>query len=139
MRLWLEHNGGHKWNLTIDRRAKRYIDRRIPKNYKSNINRRIEGLKDDPYPTNPELNVVKLGNTEKAYRLRVSNYRILYEIIEHERTIHIYQIGSRGNVYDSIDYSEDDRTLLADTYCHRSIPLTPIQRMAARLAQQDSL
>ncbi len=139
MELYLEQNGSHKWNLTIDRRVTRYMDKRIPGNYKSNINRRIESLKDDPYPTNSRLNIVKLKNTDSDYRMRVSNFRILYRVIESERTIEIYRIRSRGNVYDSIDYSEDDRTLLADAYRHRSIPLTPMQRMAARLAQQDSL
>ncbi|MEM6820767.1 MAG: type II toxin-antitoxin system RelE/ParE family toxin [Verrucomicrobiota bacterium] len=53
----------------------------------------INGLKENPYP--PES--VKLAGTENQYRIRVGNYRILYEVIG--TVLMIHAIGHRREIY----------------------------------------
>ena len=50
-------------------------------------------------PTNhPNVKKMK-GYDGDIYRLRVGNFRILYEIINDRLIIFIFRIGSRGDVY----------------------------------------
>lgn len=50
--------------------------KKINNPYKSNINKRILDLKNFPNITNTK----KLTNFEPAYRLRVGDYRILFDV-----------------------------------------------------------
>ncbi|WP_425362812.1 type II toxin-antitoxin system RelE family toxin [Candidatus Tisiphia endosymbiont of Hybos culiciformis] len=71
--------------------------RRIPKDYASHIVNRIKLVAIDPYGV--ELDIKKLKATDKAYRLRIGNYRVIYEIEEQKLLVTIIKIQSRGNVY----------------------------------------
>ena len=42
-------------------------------------------------------NVKKLKGSEKEYRLRVGNYRVLFEL--ENRTITVYAVGNRKDIY----------------------------------------
>lgn len=55
----------------------------------------IAGLADDPLPPG----VKKLKNGNGLYRVRVSDYRIIYRIEQEILTILIVRIGHRGEVY----------------------------------------
>ncbi|MDD5286394.1 MAG: type II toxin-antitoxin system RelE/ParE family toxin [Desulfuromonadaceae bacterium] len=55
----------------------------------------ILGLADDPLPPG----VKKLRNSDGLYRLRVSDYRIIYRIEQDVLTILIVKIGHRKEVY----------------------------------------
>lgn len=39
------------------------------------------------------------GDLSGLYKLRIGDYRVLYEILDDEQTIVIHQIGHRGEVY----------------------------------------
>ncbi|MCL2699698.1 MAG: type II toxin-antitoxin system RelE/ParE family toxin [Defluviitaleaceae bacterium] len=39
------------------------------------------------------------GYPDDSMRLRVGGYRVIYRLIEDGRTIHIQDIGSRGDIY----------------------------------------
>jgi len=45
------------------------------------------------------LDVQKLRGYENVYRLRVGDYRVLFEYNKAEKTIRILKIGKRENVY----------------------------------------
>ena len=51
-------------------------------------------LKDNPRPPNSK----KLKNTQ-GYRLRVGNYRILYDIDDLTQTITLRRVGHRRDIY----------------------------------------
>ena len=56
---------------------------------------RIEGLGEDPLPRQS----VKLSGASQFYRLRVGDYRIIYELDTHGRTITIHRVRHRRDVY----------------------------------------
>ncbi|MFQ4146058.1 type II toxin-antitoxin system RelE/ParE family toxin [Chlorogloeopsis sp. ULAP02] len=59
------------------------------------IQRKIDELANDPRPSG----VVKLKNGENRYRVRVGNYRILYNICDDILLITVVRIGHRREVY----------------------------------------
>jgi len=56
---------------------------------------RIEALSDDPSPQG----VAKLEGAETLYRLRVGDYRIVYEIRDKELLVLVVKVGHRKDVY----------------------------------------
>jgi len=49
---------------------------------------------------NPYLGKKLVGDLSPYYRLRVGDYRVLYEIIENEVTVIVVKVKHRKNVYD---------------------------------------
>lgn len=48
----------------------------------------------------PSLDIIKLtGHWDTHYRLRISKYRFLFEIIDERVLIYFYDAGSRGKIY----------------------------------------
>ncbi len=72
---------------------------KIPKNYLEVILKKIKTLAKDPY--NSTLNIKMLQHSRQIYRLRVGDYRVIYEIDNEKYIIHIIKIGTRGGIYDS--------------------------------------
>jgi mRNA interferase RelE/StbE len=66
----------------------------LPKNIKDKVTEKILILKDNPRPHQ----VKKLVSME-AYRIRVSDYRVLYTIDDNEKIIEIISIGHRKDIY----------------------------------------
>ncbi len=60
------------------------------------IRRRLDQLAKDPYANYP--NVTKLQN-RPGFRLRVGDWRVIYEIRESELIVLVLNIGSRGEIY----------------------------------------
>jgi mRNA interferase RelE/StbE len=81
------------YNLLIKRSAEREL-RSLPKGDLRRIIRRIESLAEDPRPSACE----KLFG-EDGYRVRQGDYRILYTIDDASRSVEVYKIGHRREVY----------------------------------------
>lgn len=60
------------------------------------IRQKLEQLSLDPYAPNP--NAKKLQN-RPGYRLRIGNWRVIYEIQNDELVILVLKIAQRGEVY----------------------------------------
>jgi mRNA interferase RelE/StbE len=58
----------------------------------------IERLQHNPMPSQSK----KLSGSENTYRIRVSDYRIIYEVFKKEIEILIIKIGHRKDVYRNI-------------------------------------
>lgn len=58
----------------------------------------IESLSINPFPSQS----IKLQHTEKIYRLRVGNYRVIYRVDTKAKIIIIYYIRHRKEVYRNI-------------------------------------
>lgn len=72
--------------------------RKLPTSVISRVIEAIENLKDNPYPKQSK----KLKSTEKTYRLRVGNYRIIYQVDEERKEIVVYHVRHRENVYEKL-------------------------------------
>jgi mRNA interferase RelE/StbE len=55
----------------------------------------IRHLQDDPFPRQS----LKLAGTEHSYRLRVGDYRIIYEVNIAERQIIVHYVRHRRDAY----------------------------------------
>lgn len=80
------------YQLEITRQARKDLNR-LPDSIAIRIDKKIRSLADDPFPHG----YVKLANTDKGYRVRVGDYRILYSV--KARTIIIGAIGHRKDIY----------------------------------------
>jgi len=57
--------------------------------------KRIERLQDDPFPRQS----LKLSGAERLYRIRVGDYRILYEVDTEAQRITVHYVRHRREVY----------------------------------------
>ena len=72
------------------------ILRRMPSNVAKTVVGKINQLAENPYA--PNNNITRLTG-ESGYRLRVGDWRVLYEIDDDTLVIEIIKIGPRGGVY----------------------------------------
>lgn len=49
--------------------------------------------------TSGNLDIKKLVNTKRSFRLRIGNIRVVYEYDESSKIIYIHEIDFRGNIY----------------------------------------
>ena len=70
--------------------------RKIPRNVAKTIVGKINQLAQNPYA--PNNNVTRLTG-ESGYRLRVGDWRVLYDIHDDRLVIEVVKIGPRGGVY----------------------------------------
>ena len=71
--------------------------RAIPKPTALTILRALTLLGDDP--RRPDANVKKLAGYEDRYRLRVGDYRVIYEIMDKQLVILAVGVGHRREIY----------------------------------------
>lgn len=62
---------------------------------RTRIERKLTELIENPRP----LRVKKLRGSDRTYRIRESDYRIIYEIRDRELLILVIRIGHRRDVY----------------------------------------
>jgi mRNA interferase RelE/StbE len=55
----------------------------------------VDHLSSNPYPQG----VRKLVSTENSFRIRVGDYRVLYNIVENKLIVEIIRVGHRKDVY----------------------------------------
>ena len=55
---------------------------------------KLKSLEGNPFPSGYKKLVAKDG-----YRIRVGDYRIIYDILEKEKIVRVYRAGHRKDVY----------------------------------------
>ncbi len=70
--------------------------KRLPREAVRRILQVVEPLARDPYP----LGIRKLVGSEHIYRIRVGDYRVIYNVQESILVIHIIRVGHRKDIYD---------------------------------------
>ena len=69
---------------------------RFPRNVVKRIIGRIEDVAADPYQGHP--NVTKLKGRD-GYRLRIGDWRVIYDLDDDNQVMIVLAIGPRGQVY----------------------------------------
>lgn len=83
------------YRLEFTRQADKAL-RRTPRDVARLIVQKLELLAGDPYA--PNNNVKKLVE-RSGYRLRVGDWRVIYEIEEDRLVILVVAVGPRGDIY----------------------------------------
>ncbi|MCK4858948.1 MAG: type II toxin-antitoxin system RelE/ParE family toxin [Candidatus Omnitrophica bacterium] len=82
------------YEILIERRAERDL-KFLPKDLFGQINAKVLLLKQNPRPHG----VHKIKGAKKDWRIRVRNYRIIYEINDEEHRVRIWRVKHRGEAY----------------------------------------
>ncbi len=77
------------------RKSTRKDLRRIPREAISCIIAEVEKLADNPLPHGSE----KLSGSERTYRIRVGDYRVVYELLRDAKIVEIQRVRHRKDVY----------------------------------------
>ncbi|AKB62099.1 type II toxin-antitoxin system RelE family toxin [Methanosarcina mazei] len=81
---------------TIDFKASVEKDlRKVPKDRLPVILEKIEELAEVPLPSDSK----KLSGAEHLYRVRVGDYRIIYEVVNKTNTVTIFYVRNRRSAY----------------------------------------
>jgi mRNA interferase RelE/StbE len=81
------------YQVTIKKRAVKAISK-INEPYYSSIKQAIYKLQKNPRPTG-----CKKLKGRNAYRIRIANYRIIYEIFDAKLVVDVIDLGHRKNIY----------------------------------------
>ncbi|HYX16184.1 MAG TPA: type II toxin-antitoxin system RelE/ParE family toxin [Nostoc sp.] len=82
------------YQIELSNKAAKQL-KKLSADIRDKINEKIIELADNPRPSG----VVKLENTGNKYRIRVGNYRILYEIQDDVLIVKVVRVGHRRDVY----------------------------------------
>jgi len=82
------------YNIYLEAEAEKDL-RKLPSFLFSSVIAKIKELSNNPRPGNCR----KLKSTENFWRLRIGDYRVIYEIIDSSKRINIYKIRHRKDVY----------------------------------------
>ncbi len=74
--------------------AKRQFDR-LPRNLKERIRPHIDALATDPRPHG----VKKLADPDALYRIRVGDYRVVYQVRDEELLVLVVRVADRKDAY----------------------------------------
>lgn len=83
------------YRILFTKSAERAL-RKMPRDMAQRVRERLDRIAVDPYAQHP--NVTKLQN-RPGYRLRVGDWRVIYEIEGEALVILVLRIGTRGEVY----------------------------------------
>lgn len=70
----------------------------LSKEIQARLTPRIEALADNPRPPG----VKKLSSREDLYRIRVGDYRVIYQVQDKVLLVVVVRIGHRGDIYDGL-------------------------------------
>ena len=82
------------YRVLIERRAERDLDS-LPAKVFRHITVSIRSLSNDPRPHGSQ----KLRGSDNDYRIRIGDYRVLYEINDQAKEIRIFRVKIRGQAY----------------------------------------
>lgn len=82
------------FELFIESRAERDL-KRLPAEVFARVVEAMQGLRDNPRPPGCR----KLTGAERDWRIRVGDYRVVYEIDSQARAVRIMRVRHRREVY----------------------------------------
>lgn len=83
-----------KYTIRLSKKAQKFIRTQQPKQQE----RILKAIARLPY----EGDIKALSGKDNAYRLRVGDYRIVYEVFHDILLVDVINIGNRGQIYKSL-------------------------------------
>jgi mRNA interferase RelE/StbE len=83
------------YTVRVERAAEKALTKRIQPEDADRIREAIVGLAEDPRPATASR---KLRGRE-GYRLRVGDYRVIYDIDDEEEIVSVLDVGHRQGIY----------------------------------------
>lgn len=84
------------YTIELSRNARKaYL--KLPNSTRTAIHQKLQKLAEDPYQLGQDIK--KLQGIESCYRLRVNDYRVLYQLNNHVLIIEVIKIAHRKEVY----------------------------------------
>lgn len=83
------------YEIVFSKEAARAL-RKMPRNLAQLIREKLNQIAANPYA--PHNNVTKLQN-RPGYRLRIGDWRVIYDIEDKRLVILVLKIGPRGEIY----------------------------------------
>lgn len=83
-----------KYEISIERRAEKDLDK-LPRNIFKLAIKKILSLSQEPLP----LQVKKLRTPYNDWRLRIGDYRVIYEIDNKQGIVRIFRVKHQEDVY----------------------------------------
>lgn len=80
------------YRLKLHRDAEKFLDS-LPKQERERIRSRMDGLLQDPRPSGC-IKLTAMG--QNSWRIRVGDFRVLYQILEQELLIWVFEIARRN-------------------------------------------
>jgi len=88
------------YRLLLHKSVTKFLEK-CPSKQRQEIKQKLELLKQNPY-SNSQLDIKIMQGYEEIYRLRVGQYRLIYQIKQDELIIFVMKAGNRGDVYKTI-------------------------------------
>ena len=85
---------GKGYSIRYTESASRSL-RKLERGIQARVAARILALADNPYPPGTR----KIAGGERAYRIRVGDYRVVYDVLEDAIVVLVLRIGHRKDVY----------------------------------------
>lgn len=82
------------YTIVLTKKAEKQLDK-LPDNIAEPIIEAINDLADNPRPHGCK----NLKNRD-GYRIRIGDYRVIYEVFDDELLIDVIQLGHRKDIYD---------------------------------------
>ncbi len=82
------------YNVELTRTAEKQL-RRIAKRDRNRLVEAIRGLADRPRPNGAR----KLQGYDDVYRIRVGQYRVVYEVFDDRVVVIVLKVGHRKDIY----------------------------------------
>jgi mRNA interferase RelE/StbE len=85
------------YKINYHKKVVKFIKKRVQKD-KNRILEHLKNLKINPYPTNKNLDIKKLHG-RSGFRIRIGDFRFLYDIENNKLIIYMENADNRGDVY----------------------------------------
>lgn len=62
----------------------------------------FEHIKENPFQNSKQFDIKAMKGIKNYYRLRIGNYRVIFETINEKLIIYVIKIDNRGDIYKNL-------------------------------------
>lgn len=85
------------YRVVLTTAAEKFLHKKADRRLLEKLSEKIDNLAANPFAPNP--NATKMKDLEQGYRLRIGDWRMVYEVDQKTQTLIIWRIDHRSSVY----------------------------------------